>query len=315
MSEETKTEETKVSLHIVHTACRGCAFADETQVFDSGQIGDPPRAPGFRSQTGCKLGRLDKYREQGADIVEAVDETGDEFFVVNGRKCLAHRDKAWADRVPEANRAAAVRAELTVRADVVVPVGSADEVDRLPATLDSLRALELKPATVTVVNNSDVGMGRLVSTLARAGAGLDWQVTDIKERAADGGRVDLDRAVDIASAKFKGHFYTVLPAGETLPPSFTADLDRAVVDDMGRFVLLLPNERMVGLTVALGFHRAPMVDGNKPVSAILLDDPLETDTAPPVLLKNVVEKAAYIAGRQKLPHLVERAEVVCPSLS
>jgi hypothetical protein len=294
-------EPKKVSLHVVHTACRDCVFATY---------------PGMgRTQTGCELKRLDKYREQGTEVLEAVDETGDEFFIVNGRKCLAHRDKSWADRVPEGNRAATVRAELTTRTDVVVPLGSAEDLDRLPATLDSLRALELKPATVTVVNNSDLGMGKAVSALAKTGGGLNWQVTDIKERAADGGRVDLDRAVDIAAAKFKGHFYTLLPAGETLPPSFTADLDRAVVDDLGRFVLLLPNERMVGLTVALGFHRAPMVDGNKPLSAMLLDDPLETDTAPPVLLKNVVEKAAYIAERQNLPHLVERAEVVCPSLS
>lgn len=317
MANANQTEETKVELHVIHTACRGCAFADEKMVWETKQITDDLSVPSYRSQTGCKLGRLDKYRQQGTEVLDAGDENGDEFYIVNGRACAAYRDwgRGWGAGVPQENWPATVRAELTALADVVIPLEDAGDLDKLPATLDSLRALELAPATVTVVNNAGIGMGRVIAAMNKAGTGLNWQVTDVRERARDGSRVDVARLVDIVQAKLKGHFYTLLAAGDELPPSFTADLDRAVVDDMRRFVVLLPTENGVGLTVGLGFHRSPTVNGNKPLPAALLGAVDEADTAPDRLLKDVVEKAKYVAERRNTPFLVEPAEAVCPSLS
>ena len=54
------------------TICRDCAFA----VYDED------------SQTGCSIGKLDKFEEQGAEIIEVYDETNKEFFVVMGRVCV-----------------------------------------------------------------------------------------------------------------------------------------------------------------------------------------------------------------------------------
>jgi hypothetical protein len=286
-------------IHPHHTACSHCVFALHDGV----------------TQTGCSLGRLDKFREQGTEVVEAVDGLGNEFFVVNGRLCLAHRDRSseWAKQVPGANRAAAVRAELTQRVDVVVPVSDDVDVGRLPATIESLRALALKPSSVHVINNG-AKAGDVVRVLRAAAGGLDWQVSDIRERKQDDSKVDVWRAIDIIESKLKGHFYTLLYPGAVLPPSFTADLDRAVVDDMARFVVLRATAGEVGFTVSLGFHRAPMVQGNKAIAAELLDQEGEADAPTTVLLKTVLEKAQYIAGKHGLPHLVANTEDVCPSL-
>lgn len=302
----------RVELHVLHTSCGPCVFAE----YDATQ-----------TQYGCALGRLDKYRAQGAEVVEAYDDEK-EFFIVNGRSCPAFRDakSEWAAKVHPENRAAAVRGELTARTDVLIPLLSGRDVERMAASLDSVRALALKPSSVVVLNNqSDVRVGAVVAQLTRVAEGLNWKVVDVAERDADGNRPGLGRCVDLAAGKLGGHFYTVLPAGSTLPPEFTRDLDRAVVDGMARFVVLTPNAAGVGLTVGLGFHKAPMVDGNKPVvgeefAGYLFETPFRPDEPPtpcgkPRLLAGVVEKAEFLARERESPHLVEKAEVVCPALA
>lgn len=319
MQDETPAgEQTKVELHVIHTSCKECVFAEYEPDDEFGHC-----------QTGCSFGRLAKYREQGADIVEAHDNDAG-FYIVNGRNCPAFRSTKsdWAQRVHPENRAAAVRQELTVRTDVVVPLLTGSDVEGLARTVDSLHKLALKPASVTVVNNQgDVKTAKVVAALTRLAGGLNWNLVDVRERDAEGARVDLHRCLDMAARKLKGHFYTVLPAGQRLPASFTSDLSRAVVDDMARFVVLTPAGGGVGLTVSLGFHNAPMVDGNKAVVAETLSEqamfetPFRPDEEPNygpgqrVLLTGVVEKAAFLAEQRKSPHLVARAEDVCPSLA
>jgi hypothetical protein len=303
------SEEKKVEFHVVNTSCRDCVFAEFKDP-------DPKRS---WTQTGCELGRLDKFREQGTDVVEAYNGQ-DEFFVVNGRACTAFRSikSDWYHNVPPDNQAAAVRAELTVRVDVLVPVMyDGPNLERLTDTLVSLKRQKVKPSSVVVLNNADgVKTSSLIVFLRKAAEGLNWTVTEVKERKPDGSRQNVDRVVDLVAGNLKGHFYTLLSPGDTLPETFTEDLDKAVVDDMARFVALTPNKDGVGQTVALGFHRAPMVNGNKGIPAASLDEDYdERNGYATILLTSALQKAQYIAATRKLPHLVETAENVCKSLS
>lgn len=290
--------EERVELHVIHTPCKECVFAEYGQSGTTATQGD----------NGCELGRLKKYREQGTEIVGAYDEDC-EFNIINGRQCPAYRDRRseWAKHVPAQNRAAAVRAEMTIRTDILVYLDDGD-LGALGKTFDSLRQLVLKPSSVTVVNNQGkLNPGRVIAALNKAGQGLNWQLVDIREKRNDGTRVDIDRAVDIAAAKLKGHFYAVVPAGEEVSHTLTLDLDRAVVDDMGRFVVVLPTKPGEHLLVSLGFHNAPMVNGNKAVPVQALDETWEGDS----LLHNVVEKALYLAKYKDSPHLVVYGEKFC----
>jgi len=318
-----QTGEERVELHVIHTACHQCVFAQY------GQSGTTMT----QGENGCELGRLAKYRDQGAEIVEAYGEDGVEFNIIDGRSCPAYRDRRseWANRVPPANRAAAVRAEMTIRTDVLVPLhwstdaapGSKEHLvelelwfGELERTLNGLKALALKPQSVTIVNDQGaVKVGNLIAKLNKLAQGLNWSLLDIRERDSNGDRVNVARVIDLAAAKLKGHFYTVVLPGQVLPPTFTLDLDRAVVDEMDRFVVLLPNSRLEGYTVSLGFHNAPMVNGNKAVPAGALDEADETDTSSPLLLTGVTEKALYLAKARKSPHLVKDVAAVCPSIA
>lgn len=65
-------------IDIIHTPCKNCIFAlyeDKTQV-------------------GCHLGYLDKYKNKGLNVIEAYDNDL-EFFVINGKKCVGYRENPW----------------------------------------------------------------------------------------------------------------------------------------------------------------------------------------------------------------------------
>lgn len=300
----------RTELHVLHTSCKDCVFAEYEMTSKASTLGVPVMT---KTQVGCHIGRLDKYRAQGAEIVQAYDDEA-EFEIVDGRSCPAfrHHLSEWAKKVHPDNRADAVRQEMTIRTDVLVILISAGDVDHMQRTFDSLKKLALKPSSVVVLNNgSGVKMGKLVATLNKVAGGLNWNVVDVVEKRADGSPVDLSRCIDIAVPKMKGHFYTILLPGDQLPEKFTAELDKAVVDEMGRFVILEPNSNGVGLTVSLGFHKAPMINGNKAVPAAALEEGGDEH----LLLTTVTEKAKYLAEKMNSPHLVAKAEDVCPSLA
>lgn len=68
----------ELPIDIIHTPCKSCVFAlykDKTQI-------------------GCHLGYLDKYKDKGLNLVEAYDNEL-EFFVINGKKCVGYRENSW----------------------------------------------------------------------------------------------------------------------------------------------------------------------------------------------------------------------------
>jgi hypothetical protein len=65
-------------IEIIHTPCKNCVFA----IYDS------------KTQTGCHLNYLDKYRDKNTEILEVYDNDL-EFFIINGKKCIGYRENKW----------------------------------------------------------------------------------------------------------------------------------------------------------------------------------------------------------------------------
>jgi hypothetical protein len=275
----------------VHTACMGCVFASFAG----------------KTQDGCLLCRTDLYREQGS-LLECVDGAGDEFFVVNGRLCLAKRSPDWAKR-QVSDRGAAVRKELAQRIDYIIPFDQLTNLDLLQPTLESIRAQNPGPSSVLVVSNQDeVRLGKVQAVLAKLADGLEWSLTDVRERDQDGRRVTRGRILDIAADKATGHFYAVFSPGVTVPADFASGLNDAVVNRLSRFLVVVPDEQGEGLVVALSFHRSPFVCGNKPAfTAAVLNSHEEPQQ---ITVNNVVEKALHIASAENIPYLVAKREDV-----
>ena len=65
-------------INIVHTPCKSCVFAE----YDN------------KTQKGCRLGYIDRFKENGIEVLEAYDSDL-EFYIVNKKKCLGYRENAW----------------------------------------------------------------------------------------------------------------------------------------------------------------------------------------------------------------------------
>lgn len=66
------------SIDIIHTPCKSCVFALYTD----------------KTQTGCHLDYIDKYKNKGVDVLEAYDNDL-EFFIINSKKCIGYRENRW----------------------------------------------------------------------------------------------------------------------------------------------------------------------------------------------------------------------------
>jgi len=65
-------------IEAIHTPCKKCVFAK----YDD------------KTQIGCELNYIDKFKELGSDILEVYDEDL-EFYVINNKKCLGYRENSW----------------------------------------------------------------------------------------------------------------------------------------------------------------------------------------------------------------------------
>lgn len=65
-------------ISIIHTPCKNCAFA----IYDN------------KTQTGCHLDYINKYKNIGAEVLEAYDNDLD-FFIINNKKCIGYRENSW----------------------------------------------------------------------------------------------------------------------------------------------------------------------------------------------------------------------------
>lgn len=65
-------------ISIIHTPCKSCVFA----IYDN------------KTQTGCHLGLIDKYKQRNIEVLEAYDNDL-EFFIINKKKCFGYRENSW----------------------------------------------------------------------------------------------------------------------------------------------------------------------------------------------------------------------------
>ena len=203
------------------TICRDCAFS----VYD----GD--------TQTGCSLGKLDKFEEQGTEILEVYDETGKEFSVVKGRVCVFWRGGDWKEKHEGRNDwEDIVNKETMIRMDANLYLDKNSTLKDLDKTVASLKEGLIKPVQLTIINNHSK-IERLV--LARVGmkSGLKWRVENIEED----GEADRNRCIDISIRKTSAkncNFFFVFDAGQAVPKNFIADINRSLNVDMNRFLAL-----------------------------------------------------------------------------
>ena len=85
---------------MVKTLCRDCIFAEWDK----------------NNQTGCSIGRLDKYKELDCVFDCEEGEEDKKFFMINGRYCMMCRNQKWVtdNDIPEENWEEVAREEMKI---------------------------------------------------------------------------------------------------------------------------------------------------------------------------------------------------------
>lgn len=130
---EKETEEETFKL-VPRTHCKNCVF-----------VVKHPDKPSYPDRA-CKLERLSKLKENGADIVW---DGPNESYEVNGRFCSAYRETDWMLRNTPNNLETVVRKEMLIEYTAVVFVYTYDR-ERLRNTIDSLLKQLVKPKLITL---------------------------------------------------------------------------------------------------------------------------------------------------------------------
>jgi hypothetical protein len=65
----------------IHTPCKNCVFSKYSG----------------KTQDGCHLDFIDRYKNSGAEILEAYDNDL-EFYIINNKKCLGYREESFFKR-------------------------------------------------------------------------------------------------------------------------------------------------------------------------------------------------------------------------
>jgi len=288
----------------VHTACRTCVFAQYEGL----------------TQTGCKVGRIDQYKEQdGEAVVEAYTLDGGkevEFYVVNGRLCNLFRDRAshWASEHKD-NHEKQARKEVRLKMAFLVYLGEGLTVESLKETAKSIKAQAILPHLVLFINNqSTVKPGEInVALWQTLGNAVTWRINAVVERGENGARVSRERALDIAAFSLPNPAvsktacatcYAVFYPGFVVPRDFISSIDQAVNGNLDRFRLLTPLEDGNALVCQIWMHQHPMIGGYDnwygPNGEVISD---------------LVEKVKALSEAHNTPHLYRSVKDVCPSLS
>lgn len=200
-----------------------------------------------KTQTGCELGRIDKYKEAGTYVAEAEDLEENEFYVIESW-CSFYREEEWAlqnsDRIKQAYKENEVRLGYLIIID--------DNADGLETTIKSIKSQSVPPSYVLVVNNSDMLYSEVISKTVELldDSDITYKVVNIVEDEAD----DF-RCVDLAFESVLNGFYSVLKSGHVAKEGMIESLNKAINDDFKKPVYIEGWDEINGVTAQAVAHK------------------------------------------------------------
>jgi len=236
---------------------------------------------------------------------------GKEFFHIEGRVCMACRNKntAWVDQYEPHQWEAQVREEIRIRMHAVVPVLKGSKLVDVIKTVDSLEKQKLPPRTVHVVLGSlEISRSELLKELKKLGPALVFKIVVLGYNLGPGsGVVSAEECIDEAVKLLKQeecNFYSVFYPGYVVPEDFVSSIDRAINEDLMQILMLEPTESGQGAVFSQRTHLK--VQGNMPAE----HDP--EDGSPIVQCNTLADKIRLMTKDQQ--HLIKKATDLCPTL-
>lgn len=193
-----------------HTACKGCVFGI--------YYGE--------TQTDCRLGKIDKFRENGNDIIEVFDEEK-EFYVIDGRKCQFYRNSDWLFNIGyEDDEMEILKEETTIGVDIVLLVEEKQTFDDIKTSLLSIEKSTIKPESIIIVLQNITYPNSIIDH--------NWIKTNITipyivEYAIP--TKTIEECINLG-AKKSSIYYLCIMAGRHLTNNFLEEVNEAINDKM-----------------------------------------------------------------------------------
>lgn len=230
------------------TSCKDCVFAD----YD----GD--------TQTGCTLGKLQKFIDRKALVKGAYDEKK-EFFVIFNRQCPYFRNTRWAEFVGELDfeKNARERANAECQAAFHIIMFLNDNMHKMECTLESLRNQIHKPIQVTLVMDIESALDPREIKKVLAPEDDDqylqfkWRIQKLQIKARD------RQIIHMVNQSLKNMTaYCVCHAGFEFPRDYLHNAQRFMFEEMYQFAMIEDVDEPNGTIVTPGVHEYFHFRGN-----------------------------------------------------
>jgi hypothetical protein len=218
----------------VNTECQKCYFAQ----FEG------------MKQTGCSLGRLEKFI--GHNKAEKLtSEFGNQEYYVITTICNTYRPQSWKFKTGdfESKKTEALDA-VKFRSDYLLLLYSKDDIPKLLLKIKEIEKGEIKPRRLIIVCQDYLDIDVLNENIA-----LPFQVVKIMLNDTT-----IEEKIDIAFKHVKAAYYTVYDINKYIPPTYLSTLNHVINEDMQQAVLF-DNGENHGSTFSSMLHK--IYGGNK----------------------------------------------------
>lgn len=279
----------------IKTKCNGCVFAETLTTSDT------------IFQHGCSLGRIDKFRAKGTEVIDELDEDKNLFYVIDGRACNALRyNEAWPNGafLSKDEQIALVKKEIAITAEMLILIDKRHTLEDVYKSVDDVYNMTFKPTVLRLVNNSNILPADLVNLIKNHDYHQDylWQVHNMRV----GGKnfVTPDDCIEFIVNDVKARYYAVFNAGYHIPSDYLYKINEALVEELDRFSLLESDNYPNGIFVSTALHKHPVVAGNAKVVYT------HQESGEQITCNNVVEKVKFLAVTDEKPHMVKNVKEI-----
>lgn len=232
------------------SSCRGCHFC---QTEKNGE--------GKNIQTGCSLGRLEKFKNLDIKVESEESENG-EFFTIH-RFCTCYRPDEWVDTLTKEEKndvKSTVRQEISVRMGIIILFDPSSQTEeQLKNTIECFGRQTVSPRYVVVVS-SRAEYNDLIHSLLIYNFPDKEQTNIHLVQCADEDLQDYFK-IDEAFKHALNGFYYVINAGSEHSDDFIEKFDSYINDELSQVVMVKPNDGLGGLLMQASLHK--LLNGSK----------------------------------------------------
>lgn len=232
-------------LESIHTSCKTCVFAKWDGI----------------TQTGCKLDKLDDYRNAGIPVIEAQDEER-EFYLIDGRFCVFFRNEQLMQGMPKDNWQEIVKLQTKVPYHAMVIVNKDTDFKYVKRALMALKNQKTSPNLVTIINkqyasfvedpDNYIAPSKFLELLQNS----EFHQYSLKNIYDD--ELDDLALVDLVFDSVKDKpipFYTTFEADFDIPATFSEDFNNSILIKMMQLGYVKPVDEINGMIVNKTAHK------------------------------------------------------------